>query len=114
IVITNQGGISKGLYNHNDVFNVHRYMTERLSQQGIQLLDIYYCPHHAVNEKCICRKPDSLMLEKAVAKYDVDISASYFIGDSRRDELAGQKIGLNTIRVEKNENLNSYLHKIIR
>lgn len=113
VVITNQGGISKGIYNHLDVFNVHKYMKERFVDAGIEILDIYYCPHHAINEKCICRKPDSLMLEKAIAKYNVDVKNSFFIGDSRRDELAGQKVKLNTIKLTKNENLNNYLHLII-
>ena len=113
IVITNQGGISKQLYNHNDVFNVHNYMQQMFKQANIPLLAIYYCPHHSFVEKCICRKPDSLMLEKAIAKYEVDISKSYFIGDSRRDELAGQKIGLKTIRVTANENLDNYINQII-
>jgi len=114
IVITNQGGISKSLYNHDDVFNVHKYMRERFEEANISILDIYYCPHHAIHEKCICRKPDSLMLEKAIAKYNVDIHNSYFIGDSRRDELAGQKLGMNTIKVTKNENLNNYLYQIVK
>ena len=114
IVITNQGGISKSLYNHDDVFNVHKYMRERFEEASISILDIYYCPHHAIHEKCICRKPDSLMLEKAIAKYNVDIHNSYFIGDSRRDELAGQKLGMNTIKVTKNENLNNYLYQIVK
>ncbi len=112
IVITNQGGISKGLYNHQDVFDVHQYMKNLFHDAELSILDIYYCPHHAINEKCICRKPDSLMLEKAIAKYNIDVENSYFIGDSRRDELAGQKIGMKTIKVVKNENLNQYLDLI--
>lgn len=112
IVITNQGGISKEIYNHSDVFNVHSTMQQWFKEANIPILAIYYCPHHSFVEKCICRKPDSLMLEKAIAKYNIDISSSYFIGDSRRDELAGQKIGLNTIRVAANENLINYLNQI--
>lgn len=112
IVITNQGGISKQLYNHIDVKNVHKVMLQWFNYYNIPLLDIFYCPHHSFLEKCICRKPDSLMLEKAIAKYNIDISQSYFIGDSRRDELAGVKIGLKTIRVKANDNLNTYLNLI--
>ena len=52
------------------------------------------------------------MLEKAIAKYNVNIEKSYFIGDSRRDELAGQKVGLKTIRVTANENLNNYINQL--
>ena len=113
IVITNQGGISKGKYNHNDVISVHGYMQEQLEEQGIDLLDVYYCPHHAVNEKCICRKPNSLMLEKAIAKYKVNAESSYFIGDSRRDVLAAEKVNIKGIKINSNDSLLNHLHQII-
>jgi D-glycero-D-manno-heptose 1,7-bisphosphate phosphatase len=111
IVITNQGGISKGIYNHSDVFSVHNYMQEQFKLAGINLLDIYYCPHHAIIEKCICRKPDSLMLEKAIARYGIDKSRSYFVGDSRRDKLAAEKAGVQGILITKNDNLNLYINQ---
>jgi len=112
IVITNQGGISKQIYNHNDVISVHLYMKSCFEDAGIDLLDIYYCPHHAINEKCICRKPDSLMLEKAIARYNVDITNSYFIGDSRRDVLAAEKAGVTGIQIKINDSLSNYINQI--
>ena len=112
IVITNQGGISKQIYSHNDVNSVHLYMQECFKEAGIDLLDIYYCPHHAVNEKCICRKPDSLMLEKAIARYNVDKTASYFIGDSRRDVLAAEKAGVIGLQIQINDSLGNYIDQI--
>ena len=46
IVITNQGGISKGKYTAENVETVHRYMEQQLSAHGIYLSEIYFCPHH--------------------------------------------------------------------
>ena len=112
IVITNQGGISKKRYNHSDVINVHQYMVDCLKAAEIDLLDIYYCPHHATIEKCICRKPNSLMLEKAIARYDVDRENSYFIGDSRRDVLAAEKAGVKGVKIEPNEPLTKYMNEL--
>ena len=112
IVITNQGGISKQIYAHSDVISVHLYMKQCFDEAGIELLDIYYCPHHAINEKCICRKPDSLMLEKAIARYNVDKTKSYFIGDSRRDVLAADKAGVTGIQIKINDSLNNYINQI--
>lgn len=112
IVITNQGGISKQIYNHNDVNLVHLYMKKCFKDVGINLLDIYYCPHHTVNEKCICRKPDSLMLEKAIARYNIDKTKAYFIGDSERDVLAAQKAGVTGIQVAANDSLFNYINQI--
>lgn len=112
IVITNQGGISKGIYNHNAVKTVHAYMQGCFKENNIELLDVYYCPHHNVNEKCICRKPDSLMLEKAMARYDVDKTSAYFIGDSKRDVLAAEKAGIKGVLVKSNDKLVNYLNQI--
>ena len=112
IVITNQGGISKQIYSHDDVNSVHLYMRSCFKDAGIDLLDVYYCPHHAINEKCICRKPDSLMLEKAIARYNVEKAQSYFVGDSRRDVLAAEKAGVTGIKVEANDSLINYLNLI--
>jgi len=112
IVITNQGGISKGIYTHNDVKLIHTHMSELFKQATVDLLDIYYCPHHVVIEKCICRKPDSLLLEKAIARYHVDTTTSYFIGDSRRDTLAAEKVGLTAIQINTNSSITYYLNQI--
>lgn len=112
IIITNQGGIAKGIYNHSDVNNVHNYIQKEFAQQKLTLLDIYYCPHHSDIESCICRKPDSLMLEKAIAKYNVNVKASYFIGDSERDILAANKVNIKGIRVIANDDLNKYINKL--
>jgi len=113
IVITNQGGISKEIYSHNDVMSVHGYMQNCFKENKIDLLDIYYCPHHSVNEKCICRKPDSLMLEKAMARYNVDKSTAYFIGDNNRDFLAAENAGIKGVLVKPNDQLVNYLDQIL-
>lgn len=113
IVITNQSGISKGIYTHQNVQQINNLMKEEFIKHQLKLLDIYYCPHHNDVEKCICRKPDSLLLEKAIAKYNVDVSNSFFIGDSDRDIEAAQKAGVKAIKVNKNSDLNVYINQII-
>ncbi|MDK2977900.1 MAG: D-glycero-D-manno-heptose 1,7-bisphosphate phosphatase [Bacteroidales bacterium] len=113
IIVSNQGGISKELYTKEQVEEVHQYLKDELKKHEIQLTEIYYCPHHAAFENCLCRKPKSLMLEKAIARFDIDNQSSYMIGDSERDITAAKKLGLNTIKIEPNENIEKYIHKII-
>jgi len=113
IIVSNQGGISKELYTKEQVEKVHQYLADELKKHEIQLTEIYYCPHHAAFENCLCRKPKSLMLEKAIARFDIDIHPSYMIGDSERDITAAEKVGLNTIKIEPNENIEKYVDKII-
>jgi D-glycero-D-manno-heptose 1,7-bisphosphate phosphatase len=112
VVITNQSGVSKGIYGHKDVERVHKYISTILSEHQINILDYYYCPHSNVVTKCLCRKPDSLMLEKAIAKYNADKDSSWFIGDAVRDAVAAKKAGVNPLLVPSNADLNWYKHII--
>lgn len=112
IIISNQGGIGKGVYTHADVEKAHQYLKDELKKNNLELTDIYYCPHHPATGRCLCRKPESIMLEKAIARYDVDIEKSYFIGDTARDIEAGNRTGLKTIKVNPNDDLTQYLHQI--
>ena len=105
IIISNQGGISKKLYEKEDVLIIEKFITSPLEKEGIQLLDSYYCPHHSAIEKCLCRKPKSLLLEKAMAKHNIDPGRSFFIGDSTRDMVAGQRIGIKGVFMRKNDSL---------
>jgi len=111
IIITNQGGISKGLYARTDTDRVHEFLLEQCGRHNIRITEIYYCPHSKSIENCLCRKPMSLMLEKAMARFDIDPERSWFIGDSPRDSQAGEAAGLHTLKIESNENLLPYLHK---
>jgi D-glycero-D-manno-heptose 1,7-bisphosphate phosphatase len=112
IVISNQGGIARGNYTKQDVEKVHAKFLELMSDNNIHINDIYYCPHHNEVEKCLCRKPDSLMIEKAVARYAINISQSYLIGDNQKDVDAAAKVGLRGIKVTSNQNLLTIIDQI--
>lgn len=97
IVITNQAGIAKGLYTDKAVYDIHQIM-QKVSNNALD--DIYFSPDHPDHSgKSLSRKPDSLLLEKAAAKYDIDTTLSWMIGDRERDMQAGKKMGLRTIQI---------------
>jgi D-glycero-D-manno-heptose 1,7-bisphosphate phosphatase len=99
IVVTNQAGIAKGLYTKEDVLKCHEHFQEAC---GYLLDDLYVSPHHPeYTTASLLRKPDSLMLEKAMAKYHIDAAQSWMIGDGERDVLAGKKAGVRTIQVTR-------------
>jgi len=113
IIITNQGGIAKQVFNLSDFEKLNNYMLTELKKENIEISDIYFCPHHSDLEKCICRKPDSLMLEKAIAYYNIDPAKSYIIGDKLSDIEAGEKVGIKGFLVEPNVNIKYIVDKII-
>jgi D-glycero-D-manno-heptose 1,7-bisphosphate phosphatase len=112
IVITNQGGIAKKLYTLEQLHSIHMKMTGLLALHQVFLTDIFLCPHHPESGRCICRKPDSLMLEKAIAVHNISPFKSYFVGDQERDAMAGEKAGVTVIRVPPNQPLVSIVHLI--
>lgn len=102
IVITNQAGIAKGLYSRQDVWNCHQHFQKLC---GGLLDDLYFSPHHPdYDSDSLLRKPNSLMLEKAIAKYNIDVEASWMIGDRPRDIQAGKRVGVKTIYLSENNN----------
>ena len=112
IVVSNQSGIAKGLYKQSDVETIHQFMLNEFTKSGIRLSEIYYCVHHPDVSRCICRKPDSLFIEKALARFDIDAKQSYFIGDKERDVEAGEKAGVKGILIEANISLKTILDQI--
>lgn len=113
IVITNQGGISKELYDHKILSTIHQKLTDHLNNSGVKLTEIYYCPHHPDFGNCLCRKPDSLLLEKAIARFKIDKENSYFIGDNERDIEAGKKAGVKTILIPSNSDLSTHIISLL-
>lgn len=71
IVISNQGGIAKSLYDISDVLDIHKRFCEIISEKNAVIDDFFFCPHHDSISKCLCRKPGSLLFEKALAMYDI-------------------------------------------
>jgi D-glycero-D-manno-heptose 1,7-bisphosphate phosphatase len=92
IILTNQRGIARGLMTENDLEAVHAHMKEGLRKNGIEILDIFHCPHDF--DSCECRKPKSGMLQSAARKYAIDLNKSILISDSRRDVEMGEKFGI--------------------
>jgi D-glycero-D-manno-heptose 1,7-bisphosphate phosphatase len=113
IIISNQGGIGKKLYTKNDSDHLHTILNNKLIENGVSIEEFYFCPHHPDTGNCLCRKPDSLLFEKAIARFGIDPKISYVIGDSPRDIEAADKAGIKGILVHKNSDITDTIHNII-
>ncbi len=92
IVITNQRGVARGVMTEEDLTRIHDHMRDTLKHEGVELLDIFYCPHE--EGACGCRKPLPGMLKAATEKYDIDLAASFLISDSGNDVAMGMAFGI--------------------
>ncbi len=101
IVTTNQSGIGRGIYTHDDLTNIHDKMHQELADVKAQVKKVYYCPH-TDEDKCNCRKPKTGMIEKVIADYNLSVSRfkpMFVVGDSYRDLVNTKKIGCQPILV---------------
>jgi D-glycero-D-manno-heptose 1,7-bisphosphate phosphatase len=96
IVVTNQAGIAKGLYTHEDVASLHAYFQE---SSGHLIDHFYYAPYHPDYSESLGRKPGTLLFEKGIAKYQLDPMSCWMIGDKERDMIPAKKLGMHTIRL---------------
>lgn len=113
IIITNQGGIAKGLYTHDTVNQIHAYLKQECTKNNIQLTEIFYSPHHPDFSNSLTRKPQSLLIERALAKYYIDPAKSYMIGDRDRDLECAHQAGVKGIKIPVNGDLLNYVTKFI-
>ncbi|MCF8463267.1 MAG: HAD family hydrolase [Flavobacteriales bacterium] len=112
VVISNQGGIAKGIFSQERVEQLHTLMADQLATSGVHFDEIYYCGHHVQAGKCLCRKPGSLMLEKALARFSIDASQSVMIGDNQRDVDAAAKVGVKGFLIEPNSGILNLVEKL--
>ena len=106
IVVTNQPVIARGEVTTEELRKIHNKMETLLGEEGAYIDGLYYCPHHPhsgfpgevkeLKTDCDCRKPKPGMLLKAAEDFNIDLSKSWMIGDSRNDILAGKAAGCKT------------------
>lgn len=115
-VISNQAGVSKGIYSKTDLDLITSHMLDELGKSGARINDVFYCMHTS-EENCQCRKPKTGLVHMAVDEARIrgkiiDINQSYFVGDTIRDIETGKKAGLKTVLVfsgkEKPQNRDSW------
>jgi D,D-heptose 1,7-bisphosphate phosphatase len=109
VVVTNQPVIAKGFCDEAELQRIHNKLETLLGREHAFLDRIYFCPHHPekgfagerpeLKMDCDCRKPRTGMIKKAVAELNIDLSQSWFIGDTTTDLQTAKNAGLKSILV---------------
>jgi histidinol-phosphate phosphatase family protein len=110
VLVTNQPVIARGECSEEDLEKIHARLEFLLGLEGAYLDAIYYCPHHPdkgfPNERtdlkiaCTCRKPATGMIDLAARELNIDLSKSWFIGDTTTDMETARRAGLRSVLVE--------------
>jgi D-glycero-D-manno-heptose 1,7-bisphosphate phosphatase len=99
IVVTNQSGIARGLFDEIMLEKIHAKMRQLVSEKGGHITAIYYCPH-GTDSECECRKPKAGLLKAFAADFHADLTTIAVIGDSLRDLQAADAVGAQPILVK--------------
>lgn len=109
-IITNQPVVARGDCSVSELKQIHNKLETLLGNDGAFIDRIYYCPHHpdsgfigevtSLKKQCLCRKPNTGLIDQAVKDLNIDINSSWFIGDTTIDMLTAKRAGLKSILVE--------------
>jgi D-glycero-D-manno-heptose 1,7-bisphosphate phosphatase len=100
VMVTNQSGIARGMFSEDTFMQLTEWMDWSLADRDVDLDGIYFCPHHPeavveeYRQQCDCRKPAPGMLLAAQKELNIDMAASYMVGDKIDDVLAGKAAGV--------------------
>ncbi|PLV57304.1 D-glycero-beta-D-manno-heptose 1,7-bisphosphate 7-phosphatase [Erwinia sp. E602] len=100
VLVTNQSGIARGMFSEDQFMQLTEWMDWSLADRDVDLDGIYFCPHHPeaiveeLRQRCECRKPQPGMLLSAQQELNIDMAASYMVGDKIEDMQAAAAAGV--------------------
>jgi D,D-heptose 1,7-bisphosphate phosphatase len=106
VVISNQAGVAKGLFELDKLEKVKHKLDLLFFSNGIKIESYYFCPHHPIGIiqkyaiECKCRKPAPGMILQAANDLQINVSASWMIGDILNDVEAGNRAGCRTCLID--------------
>jgi D-glycero-D-manno-heptose 1,7-bisphosphate phosphatase len=106
VVASNQSGAARGLFTLGEAHQAAQSLAARLAARGVHLAGYYFCPHYPggavahLAGPCDCRKPEPGLLLRAARDLDLDLSRSWFVGDTLADVEAARRAGTRPILVD--------------
>jgi D-glycero-D-manno-heptose 1,7-bisphosphate phosphatase len=105
VLVSNQPNIALGKATAADHAAIHGKMTEDCRRFGVNFLQFCYCFHHPraiiaeLAGPCSCRKPSAHWIEQTADQFELDLRASWMIGDRATDTASGAAAGVRTVRI---------------
>lgn len=120
VIITDQGGIEKGLYTPSDVDRTHNYMLQLLGMAGCPSIDAIYYSTSSRKEDYYAKPNTGMFLRCETEHPTIKFKTGYYVGDKIKDLKAAKKIGAKPVLVrtgyglETEKELNRYAYKDIK
>jgi histidinol-phosphate phosphatase family protein len=112
LVVTNQRGVARGLMTAADVEAIHARAQSELSEVGARIDAFYVCPHRD-EDRCACRKPQPGLILRAAQEWNVDLAASFLIGDDERDIEAARRAAVRAVKMPSDGDLREAISELL-
>jgi len=101
-VVTNQSGVSKGLFTEKKLKEINNHLVNVVHLNGGRIDKVYYDTSDS-NSPSSFRKPHIGMVEQAVSEYGISLSKSWIIGDKDTDIELGKNCNMKTILIKNSK-----------
>ena len=99
VIITDQGGIEKGIMTEETVDTVHTYMFELLGKAGCFSIDALYYSASSRRDDPFA-KPNTGMFKRCEKEHkDIKFKEGYYVGDKMKDLKAAMNMGAKPVLV---------------
>jgi D-glycero-D-manno-heptose 1,7-bisphosphate phosphatase len=98
VVVTNQSGVGRGLFDMNMLGRIHSKMLEAVRAKGGEIDAIFFCPHRP-EDNCRCRKPQPGLYQEVTERLKVNLSGVYSVGDTERDIIVARLVSARPVLV---------------
>ena len=98
VVATNQSAVGRGLLSADGLADIHRRMVAQVELAGGRIDLVVHCPHTPEDE-CLCRQPHLGLFQDAAERLNVNLTESYFVGDTPSDLGAARQLGMTFVLV---------------
>lgn len=98
-IVTNQRGVSKGLFSEQTLCDIHKKMLQAIENKGGKIDKIYYCT--AIKDDDPNRKPQTGMFQQILKDYsDVCKESCLMIGDQPSDKQFASNCGIEGVLIK--------------
>jgi histidinol-phosphate phosphatase family protein len=106
IVVSNQSGVARGQVREEELVPIQKRLVQLLKKGGVEVAGFYYCPHlpdapvRQYAQRCFCRKPSPGLLFQAAREHNLNLAASWSVGDLLNDIEAGRRADCRTVLLD--------------
>jgi D,D-heptose 1,7-bisphosphate phosphatase len=106
VIVTNQSGVALGKFKEDAIPPLEAYLRQTIETAGAQLDGFFYCPHHPEGrvlqyaQRCFCRKPNPGMFFQASRELNINLAASWMIGDILDDVEAARRVDCRSVLLD--------------